>query len=156
MHTQHRHHHTEHGFGSAGRGPEIFYGYCHDTRQMRMMNYADFLDNVQTGYTNLSKNPASVMQPVIDALSGVAQRGIPQDWRHGHHHECGCGCREDDCGCSCCIRCADVTVYARCGESRRIPVISPRKAAWMSAGRQASPRRNSNWPRAVRPPWLFL
>jgi hypothetical protein len=41
--------------------------------------------------------------------------------RH-HAHGCGCGCHEDHCGCSCCIRCADVIEYARCGEVRRIPI----------------------------------
>ena len=40
-------------------------------------------------------------------------------------HRCGDrGCRDDrDCGCECCIsRDADVVVYSRCGELRRIPI----------------------------------
>jgi hypothetical protein len=93
-----------------------------------MMTYADLMNNVQTGYTNLYNNPASAMQPMINALSAMMQSGVAT--RHGHHrhkheHECGCccGCHEDDCGCSCCIRCADVVEYARCGETRRIPLV---------------------------------
>jgi hypothetical protein len=122
----HRHHYqTEHGCISASRGPELFYGYCHDTDQMRMMNYADLLSNVQAGYANLYTDPASVMQPFVNALSAMMQSGVGT--QHGHHHkhqhECGCGCQEYDCGCSCCIRCADVVEYARCGETRRIPII---------------------------------
>jgi hypothetical protein len=127
MHRQQ--HHTEHGCGSASRGPEIFYGYCHDTRQMRMMNYADFMNNLQAGYSNLYNNPVSGMQPMLNALSAMAQGGVATQRGHqGHHHHeheccCGCGCHEDDCGCSCCIRCADVVEYARCGETRRIPLV---------------------------------
>lgn len=127
MHRQHFH--PEHGGSSANRGPEVFYGYCYDTQQMRMMNYADLMSNVQTGYTNLYNNPASAMQPVVNALSAMMQGSVAPHHGHHHHHQhehecgCGCGCCEDDCGCSCCIRCADVVEYARCGEIRRIPII---------------------------------
>ena len=131
MHREH--HHAEQRYGAGSRSPEIFYGYCHDSRQMRMMDYADFLSNVQAGYANLYTNPASAMQPMMNALSAVMQRSAPPQQEHrGHHHhhhhhhedECGCGCHEvDDCGCSCCIRCADLVEYARCGETRRIPIV---------------------------------
>jgi hypothetical protein len=122
---------AEHGCGAASRDPEIFYGYCHDTGQMRMMNYADFMGNLQTGYSNLYNNPASAMMPMVNSLSAMMQRGAThQHGHHGHHHHkhqlecgCGCGCREDDCGCDCCISCADVVQYARCGEIRRIPLV---------------------------------
>jgi hypothetical protein len=100
---------------------------------MRMMNYADFVSNLQTGYSNLYSNPASAMRPVVNALSAMMPSGLTS--QHGHHHhrhehecgcrecDCGCGCRECDCGCDCCICCADVVEYARCGETRRIPLV---------------------------------
>jgi hypothetical protein len=121
-------HHAEHGCGSASRGPEIFYGYCHDTRRMRMMDYADFISNVRTGYTNFYTNPASAMQPIVNALSalmpgGAATQPGPYGYHHHKHgHKCCC-CDEDDCSCHCCIRCADLVEYARCGELRRIPLV---------------------------------
>jgi hypothetical protein len=144
MHKQHYHGCGCTGHGSTSRGPEIFYGYCHETRQMRMMNYPDVVQNLQTGYSNLYSNPASAMQPVANALSTMIPSGPtyqPESWQHerhhdrhhhhhGHHyryeHECGCGCDccEDECGCDCCISCcADVVEYAHCGETRRIPIV---------------------------------
>jgi hypothetical protein len=140
MHAQH--HHTHHGCGQQSRGPELFYGYCHDSNRMRMMDYTDYMKNVQTGYSNLYTNPASAaqplsaaMQPIVDAITTMmrAPTSSPTQptQRHKHHHpgcDCGChhdhdcGCREHDCSCSCCIRCADVIEYARCGETRRIPI----------------------------------
>src|SRR5438128_642289 len=118
-------HYSHHGCGSQSRGPEVFYGYCHETKRMRMMDYTDYMRNVQTGYSNLYSNPASVMQPIIDALSGMmrspSSSTAPTYHKH-YKHECGCRCHEQDCGCSCCIRCADVIQYAHCGEVRRIPI----------------------------------
>jgi hypothetical protein len=91
-----------------------------------MMDYTDYMSNMQTGYSNLYSNPASVMQPMIDALSGMmrgpSSSSAPTHHKHHHKHGCGCGCHEHDCGCSCCIRCADVVEYALCGEVRRIPI----------------------------------
>jgi hypothetical protein len=146
MHGQH--HHSHHGCGQQDRGPEMFYGYCHDSRRMRMMDYPDYMKNVQTGYSNLYGGPASAMQPLsaamqpmVDALTSMMRTptsaatqpayGHQHHHQHGHHHhgcDCGChddrecGCCEQDCSCSCCIRCADVVEYARCGETRRIPI----------------------------------
>jgi hypothetical protein len=145
MHGQH--HHSYHDCGQQSRGPEMFYGYCHDSRRMRMMDYPDYVKNVQTGYSNLYSSPASamqplsaVMQPMVDALTTMMgtpvsspaqpthQQGHHHHGHHQHgcdcgcHHEHDCGCREHDCSCSCCIRCADVVEYARCGETRRIPI----------------------------------
>jgi hypothetical protein len=122
-----QHQHSHHGCGGQTRGPEVFYGYCHDTNRMRMMDYTDYISNTQTGYSNLFSNPASGMQPIIDALSsmmrGPSSSSTTAPTHHQHHkHGCGCGCHEQDCGCSCCIRCADVVEYARCGEVRRIPI----------------------------------
>jgi len=138
MNGQHHHY----GCGRQSRGSEVFYGYCHETKQMRMMDYPDFMNNVQTGYSNLYSNPASAMQPVsaaiqpmVDALTSMMRVSTPapaQPASHHHKHhqhgcECGCHCdgcggHEHDCSCSCCIRCADVIEYARCGETRRIPI----------------------------------
>ncbi len=90
------------------------------------MDYTDYMNNVQTGYSNLYNNPASPMQSMVDAFSsmmqGAASPGAPAQQRHHRHHGCGCGCHERDCSCSCCIRCADIVEYARCGEVRRIPI----------------------------------
>ena len=105
------------------------------------MNYPDYVSNLQTGYSNFVSNPASAMQPLMSAVSGMAapaasgyqpqyQAQYQPHHRHHHHHDlhgCGCGCHEhhhhhDECGCHCCIRCADLVEYARCGEIRRIPI----------------------------------
>lgn len=116
-----QHRHSHHGCEGQSRGPEVFYGYCHETSRMRMMDYTDYLNNLQTGYSNLYGNPAASMQPFVNALSGMM--GSPGSYSAPHHkHGCDCGCHEHDCGCSCCIRCADVIEYARCGEVRRIPI----------------------------------
>jgi len=120
-----QHQYSHHGYGDPSRGPEVFYGYCHETNRMRMMDYTDYMSNVQTGYSNLYSNPASGMQLIIDALSGMmrssSSSGAPTHHKH-HKHGCGGGCHEQDCGCSCCIRCADVIEYARCGEVRQVPI----------------------------------
>ncbi|HXR78294.1 MAG TPA: hypothetical protein VN737_20110 [Bryobacteraceae bacterium] len=116
-----QHQHSHHGCGGQSRGPEVFYGYCHETNRMRMMDYTDYMSNLQTGYSNLYSNPASSMQPIVNALSSM-MRGPSSSSTPHHKHGCDCGCHEHDCGCSCCIRCADVVEYARCGEVRRIPI----------------------------------
>jgi hypothetical protein len=125
MQTGHQRH-SHQGCGSQSRGPEVFYGYCHDTNRMRMMDYTDYMGNMQTGYSNLVNNPSSSMQAMMDALSNMMRNAAasptaPPHHKH-HQHGCGCGCDEQDCACSCCIRCADVIEYARCGEARRIPI----------------------------------
>jgi hypothetical protein len=117
--------HSHHGCGQS-RGPEVFYGYCHETNRMRMMDYTDYMSNMQTGYSNLINNPSSSIQAMMDALSTMmrnpaASPAAPPHYKH-HKHGCGCGCDEQDCACSCCIRCADVIEYARCTETRVIPI----------------------------------
>jgi len=90
-----------------------------------MMDYTDYVSNVQTGYSNLYSNPGSAMQPVVDALTNMMRVPAPSaaPARHPHHkHGCNCGCHKQDCSCSCCIRCADIIEYARCGEERMIPI----------------------------------
>lgn len=134
MHTeQHRHSH-HHGCAESGHGPEVFYGYCHKSGRMRMMNYGDYMSNMQTAYSNLYQSPASGFQPMIDAwtqmLGGVAAQqapsfaGDPQGHHHHHHHD-DCHCHDhqhEECGCHCCIRCADLVEYVRCGEVRSLPI----------------------------------
>jgi hypothetical protein len=124
MQTGH-HQSSHHGCAGQSRSPEVFYGYCHETNRMRMMDYTDYLNNMQTGYSNLYSNPTSSIQAVMDALSGMMRSAITSNTpMHRTHktHGCGCGCDEQDCVCSCCIRCADVIEYARCGEVRQIPI----------------------------------
>jgi len=54
---------------------------------------------------------------------------------HEHDRDCDCGCGEgrhhhrrhcadcdEDCRCDCCIRDADIVLYARCGEIRVVPI----------------------------------
>jgi hypothetical protein len=128
-----RHRYSRHDLGAArgqGRGPAVFYGYCHESGQMRMMDLPDFVDNTQTTYSNMVSGMSSVYQPYMDMLQGSAQQARPAGQRQrrhqGHHDDCGCRShcceQEHDCHCSCCIRCADVVEYARCEELRLIPV----------------------------------
>jgi hypothetical protein len=92
---------------APAKGPEVFYGYCHDSRRMRMMDYDDFMSNLNTGYNSLYQPPAG-----LDAVIGAA--------RPRQH---GCHCHEQEyCSCNCCIQCADVVEYAYCGETRKIPI----------------------------------
>ena len=37
-----QHQHSHHGCEGQSRGPEVFYGYCHETNRMRMMDYTDY------------------------------------------------------------------------------------------------------------------
>lgn len=115
------------GSQSQSQGPEIFYGYCHESRRMRLMNYPDYVNNMQTGYSNLYSGSASAMQPLMDTLTGGANPyAYGNTQGKSSRKRGGCGCHEencdDDCGCKCCIRCADVVEYARCGEVRQIPI----------------------------------
>jgi hypothetical protein len=124
MQTSHQYSHSQHGCGAQSRGPEVFYGYCHETNRMRMMDYTDYANNMQTGYSNLVNNPSSSMRSLIAALSSMLPNpatSSPTTPQY-HHHKHGCGCQEDDCACWCCIRCADVVEYARCTEARVIPI----------------------------------
>jgi len=101
----------------------MFYGYCHESNRMRAMDYSDFITNMQTGYSNIYSNPGAAMQPMVEALTNMMRGtgGSPRTGKQSRHRH-GCGCSERDCSCSCCIRCADVVEYARCGETRRIPI----------------------------------
>jgi hypothetical protein len=98
-----------------------------------MMDYPDYVSNMQTGMSNLMNNPTSSMQTMLDTLASMMQSvgtgtstptvSIPHGHhRHHHKHGCGCGCDQRDCACWCCIRCADVIEYTRCSEMRVIPI----------------------------------
>lgn len=117
--------------GSSSRGPEMYFGYCRRSRQYRMMDLPDYLDNTQAGMSQMMTDSASAMQRMWSPGSGG---GTATEGRHQHHHghkHGGCGC-EDDCGCGgrhgcqchceCCVNDADVLIHARCGELRRIPL----------------------------------
>ena len=114
MHTHH--HHSQQSAGSPG--PAWFYGYCHDSGQMKMMSYPEYVSNAQTTYSKTMNNPAWPMQQWSDAVQG--QKGS-----HARKSDCGCHERDDcgcDCDCQCHVHCADAVEYARCGELRRIPI----------------------------------
>jgi hypothetical protein len=107
-----------------------------------MMNYPDYVSNVQTGLSNMYQGVTPAMQPMLDAMtSWMRGPSAPSPHGHGyecgchehhrHGHDCGCGCHKHgwhhhDCHhehhCHCHIRCADVVEYVRCGEVRRIPI----------------------------------
>ena len=109
---------------------------------MRMMNYPDYVNNVQTGLSNMYQGMTSAaphVQPMIDAMTGwMRGTGAPSRHMHGdcgrhehhwHDHDCGChkhGWHDHDCHlehhCHCHIRCADVVEHVRCGEVGRIPI----------------------------------
>lgn len=100
---------------AQAKGPEVLYGYCHDSRRMRMMDYGDFMSNLNRGYSNLYQAPAGT----ASALAPAANAFAPD-----HRRQQGCGCRDEpeDCSCNCCIQCADIVEYAYCGETRKIPI----------------------------------
>jgi len=115
MHSHHHHHSHQ---TSGGQGPAWFYGYCHDSGQMKMMTYPDYVNNMQTTYSRLYSSPGSMAQQYADMLQGRTSSTTSKS-------ECGCHeCQECDCGCdcSCHIHCADAVEYVRCGEVRQIPI----------------------------------
>jgi hypothetical protein len=126
MRGEHHHEHGRYqGYGKESRGPALFYGYCSESGTMRMMDYPEYVSNMQTAYSNMYKNMTSTMQSYMENLRGWAGR------QYGHKPGCDCcddnhgkghGCHEHDCHCSCCIKCADAVEYARCGEIRLIPI----------------------------------
>ena len=115
-----------HGPGQESRGPAVFFGYCSDSGTMRMMDYAEYVDSMRTASSNMYSSMAGTMQTYMDTMLGK------EAGRH-HHHKSDCHCcggyyskghgyDKYDCHCSCCIKCADAVEYARCGESRQIPI----------------------------------
>jgi hypothetical protein len=133
-------------FRRCGRGPELFYGYCSDTRRMRMMDYADYVRNMRRAYSDMCAAMYRSAQGSMNALLASMQSAMPQAhpwWKHGDcgcgpsheawhrvpwHHDCGChegphGHHGHDCHCSCCICGADAVEYVHCGEQRLIPLL---------------------------------
>ncbi len=109
---------------AQGRGPESFLGYCRRSRQYRMMDLPDFMDNTQAGLSQMVADSASAMQRMWTPAAGG---GTTTSGRRQHHRsaydDCGCGDTHGcDCHCECCVCDADVVLYARCGELRRIPL----------------------------------
>src|SRR3954470_4300853 len=105
MQTEQHRHAYQGDCGARSRGPEMFYGYCHDTGRMRMMDYTDYLNSMQASYSNLYGRSADAMQPIIDFVTSMFGGSAAQTKRHQHHDE-------QDCSCNCCIRCADLVEYA--------------------------------------------
>src|SRR5262245_10429236 len=118
MQTQEQthHHHSHHGCcegeRTKSRGPEVFFGFCHESGRMRMMDLPDFVDNTQTAFSNMTSRMSSMFQPFTQALQQQQPVAGPgHQHGPGHHrgrgHESCCHHDEHDCHCSCCIRCAD-------------------------------------------------
>jgi hypothetical protein len=125
--------------GVQSRGPETFFGYCQRSKQYRMMDLPDFMDNTQAGLSQIVADSTATMQRMWNpghGGSGSATSNRPRyRGREEHTHrgrgDCGCGCNDDcgcggnagcQCHCECCVCDADVLVHARCGEVRRIPL----------------------------------
>ncbi len=122
----HTHRHRQSSQSNPTQGPAWYYGYCHDTGQMRMMTYPEYVNNMQTSYSNLY----NAMPSMAQLWTGATQTAPSYSPRKPHgrcdeHREsdCDCDCDDDcECECSCHIRCADTVEYARCGEVRLIPI----------------------------------
>jgi hypothetical protein len=85
-----------------------------------MMDYPDYMSNMQQGYSNMYQNPSSALQQMVDMASASSATATSEP-RHKQHQGCGCH-EENDCSCNCCIRCADTVQYAYCGETRKIAI----------------------------------
>jgi hypothetical protein len=124
--------------GGQARGPEAYLGYCQRSKQYRMMDLPDFMDNTQAGWSQMVADGAATMQRMFTPGArggGTATAGRSHQGRHDHgrhdHGDGDCGCNDDcgcgghggcQCHCECCVCDADVLVHARCGEVRRIPL----------------------------------
>ena len=102
----------------ANRGPAMYFGYCQNQRQYRMMDLPDYMSNVQEGITRLMSEGTNAYQDMLRGYGGAAAGTMTRGQRHGQSRDCGC----DDRHCECCVCDADVLVHARCGELRRIPL----------------------------------
>jgi hypothetical protein len=123
MHTERFRQSHYRGCAEPSSGPKVFYGYCHESSTMRMMDLADYMNNMQTGISNMYQGSSTFMQPMIDAMTNVMHgSSVPARSNQGydrHEHRVH---YERDCSCQCCIRCADQIEFARCGEVRQIPI----------------------------------
>lgn len=133
---------------ASTRGPSMFVGFCRRSRQFRMMDLPDFMDNMQAGWSQMMTDGSSSMQRMWSgggpapwsgagmspwSGAGMSPMSMTQPWGSSRGNGCGCGCGcgcdggvsgRRDCGghCECCVCDADVLVHARCGEIRRIPL----------------------------------
>jgi len=109
---------SDYSRSTSGRGPAMYYGYCSRTKQYRMMDLPDYMNNMQQGMSQLMNNATSMYGDMAQRYYGpmMGQGG------GGTHGRASRDCRCDDCHCECCVCDADVLVHARCGEVRRIPV----------------------------------
>lgn len=119
---KHHHHHPGHW-----PGPEMFYGYCCESKRMRMMDYADYARNVRRAYSDLyqamCRNAHDSMRSWWESVQARSPYGdCGGREHHGHCGRCG-GHHGYDCHCSCCIREADAVEFAHCGERRLIPLL---------------------------------
>ncbi len=97
MHSAYRTHEEHHRCHEGSRGPAIYYGYCHETGRMRMMDYEEYMRNFQTGYSKMRSAISECMRPWMQMHSGGMwfphlQGHGGEGWWGKHHHECGCGC----------------------------------------------------------------
>lgn len=85
------------------------------------MNYPDYVNSMQTAYSNMYAGMTSTLQPIMAMMQG--QSPSAETHRRGHHHGCGCGCHEHerDCHhhCEYCIRCADAVETPAAAKSGR-------------------------------------
>lgn len=98
------------------RGPALYFGYCMRSGSYRMMDLTEYLASLQQGAARWTSGVMSVYgdlgrgtQPSRREDGGVRVRTA----------RCSSDC---DCHCTCCVCDADVLVYARCGETRRVPI----------------------------------
>jgi hypothetical protein len=134
-----RHHHPH---AAHTRGPEMFYGYCKESKRMRMMDYSDYVQNIRRAYSDLYaamyRNARTSMRSWWESAEAFMPSrhgweygdcGCGRSHRHRHprghddHDECGCHDHGDDCHCSCCICDADAVEFTHCGERRLIPLL---------------------------------
>ncbi len=119
--------------GVQGRGPEAYFGYCRRSKQYRMMDLPDFMDNTQASLSQMVADSSSSMQRMWNPGSSAGGTATSGRQRHKQREHGDCGC-DDDCGCGggsthgctchceCCVCDCDVLLHARCGEVRRIPL----------------------------------
>jgi hypothetical protein len=92
---EHHHH-----FPGHAHGPEIYYGYCSDTRRMRMMDYPDYVHNMRRAYSDIYAAMYRNAQGSVRSWYDSVQAFLPGE-RESRHGGYGCGPSHEhgDCGC---------------------------------------------------------
>lgn len=104
----------------SSHGPAVYFGYCGRSGRYRMMDLPEYMSSMQDGMSRLLNDTATMYQDMLRNYSDRAPGTYGRPRRDGN---CECrGHQGDDCHCQCCVCDADVLVYARCGEERRIPI----------------------------------